>query len=66
MTKKRILGCLRVPPVQYHWNRVTVLNYNISFALKNKWSFILRYNEEATYRIATSFGQYLHSVLTVR
>jgi hypothetical protein len=19
MTKKRILGCLRVPPVEYHW-----------------------------------------------
>jgi hypothetical protein len=21
MTKKRILGCLRVPPVEYHWPR---------------------------------------------
>jgi hypothetical protein len=21
MTKKRILGCLRVPPVEYHWFR---------------------------------------------
>jgi hypothetical protein len=20
MTKKRILGCLRVPPVEYHWS----------------------------------------------
>jgi hypothetical protein len=24
MTKKRILGCLRVPPVAYHWYRVKV------------------------------------------
>jgi hypothetical protein len=27
MTKKRILGCLRVPPVEYHWSRQTLSSH---------------------------------------
>jgi hypothetical protein len=26
MTKKRLLGCLRVPPVEYHWSGAVVFN----------------------------------------
>jgi hypothetical protein len=30
MTKKRILGCLRVPPVEYHWFKATVFRFQLS------------------------------------
>jgi hypothetical protein len=28
MTKKRILGCLRVPPVEYHWSSQLLAIYS--------------------------------------
>jgi hypothetical protein len=38
MTKKRILGCLRVPPVEYHCSRALVLKLWGAPAGR-RWSF---------------------------
>jgi hypothetical protein len=39
MTKKRILGCLRVPPVEYHWSIQLIVKY-LTVTGRSSWEAV--------------------------
>jgi hypothetical protein len=52
MTKKKILGCLRVLPVEYHWSRPVVLKYifpvaAVAVTVGLRWPLCINHTKKA-------------------